>query len=220
MRMVKIVNGIGYVRIKKENMKQLIIDWMIAAGLVLVCCIDVEAQDLRSLITDEFQNRQTWFTYTDVNGQPVTEPYITKFGRLKRDYTAPALQRSQFAPGSAPIDIPTAGLAAEHWWMSFEILMKAQREYAGCVGEINENLRRLGQRCMLDQPCHPLYELVMVIREYWVPFNIVEQVGFNTPPRREDYIAHFEAGIMSVNQAVHHVGLCKETLSWIRTVKR
>lgn len=219
MRMVIIVNGIGYVRIKEGIMKQLILDWLIAIGLVVICSIEVEAQDLRELLTDEFQNRQTWFTYSE-NGQTITEPYITRFGRLKRDYTAPFLQQSQFAPGSGPLDIPNAALAAEHWWMSFEILMKAQREYADCVGAINENLRRLGQKCMLDQPCHPLYELVMVIREYWVPFNIVEQVGYNTPPRREDYVAHFEAGIMSVNQAVYHTNLCKQTLNWIRTVKR
>jgi len=178
----------------------------------------VHAQDLRALLTDEFKDRVVYLPYSEKGENKVTE-YQTKLGRLKRDYTAPFLTESSALPGATADDLPSAGLAMEHWWLSFEILMKAQREYAACVAGINENLTRLGQKCLIDQPCHPLYNTVMVIREYWVPSNIVGNIQYSdniTSPRKEDYIAHFKAGIESVNQAVYHVGLCKQTLTWIR----
>lgn len=178
----------------------------------------VHAQSLRELLTDEFKGRDIYLSYSENGENKVTE-YQTKLGRLKRDYTAPFLDVSVILPGATADDLPSAGLAMEHWWLSFEILMKAQREYSACVAGINENLTRLGQKCLIDQPCHPLYNTVMVIREYWVPSNIVGNIKYSdnlTSPRKEDYIAHFKAGIESVNQAVYHVGLCKQTLTWIR----
>ena len=189
--------------------------------LIVLCFIStkwVNAQDLRLLLTDEFKGRDLYLSYSEA-GENKVGIYQTKLGRLKRDYTAPFLTGSSFAPGSSPEDVPSVGLAMEHWWLSFEILMKAQREYAACVGGINEQLRRRGQTCMIDQPCHTLYNTVMVIREYWVPSNVVGNVQYSdniTSPRKEDYIAHFQAGIQSVNLAVYHVGLCNQTLEQLR----
>jgi hypothetical protein len=175
-------------------------------------------QDLRSLLTDEFKGREVPFVYN--NGKEnVIEPYITKLGRLKRDYKAPFLTVSAFSLGGRPSDLPTAGLAAEHHWLSFEILMKAQREYAACVAAINENLKRLGATCMIDEPCNSLYQTVMDVREYWVPALVVSPVFELSAPTKQTFIDHFEAGIIGVNNTVYHVGLCNQTLEWIRGVK-
>jgi hypothetical protein len=202
---------------KKEAGKIRVFGYLVCL-LVLISAKLALAQDLRSLLTNEFKGRTVPFVYN--NGKEnVVEPYVTKFGRLKRDYKAPFLTVSAFSLGGRPSDIPTAGLAAEHHWMSFEILMKAQREYAACVAAINENLRRLGAKCMIDQPCNSLYDTVMDIREYWVPFNIVSPVWENTAPSKQTFIDHFEAGIIGVNTTVYHVGLCNQTLEWIRGVK-
>lgn len=177
----------------------------------------VQAQDLRALLTDEFKGRTVPFVYSE-NGETKVIPYTTKLGRLKRDYKAPFLTTGNI--GAKPSDLPNAGLAAEHHWMSFEILMKAQREYAACVAGINENLRRLGATCMIDQPCNSLYQTVMDVREYWVPSLVVAPVWEVAAPSKQTFIDHFEAGIIGVNRVVYHTGLCNQTLEWIRTVKK
>jgi len=174
------------------------------------------AQDLHSLLTDEFKGRLVWVTYTDSNGVAKTEPYVTKMGRLKRDYTAPKINTSVFAPGSSFFDIPSVGLAIEHWWLSFELLMKAQRELAACVGAVNEHYTRLGWSCKVDQPCNQNYEPLMADREYWVPSLIVETDLSGKPPRKEDYINHFAAGVFGLNGTVDHVNGCKAHLNWVR----
>jgi len=188
----------------------------------ILCGELLAQQNPRDFVTDEFRGRLTFFTYSESEGNTVTVPYITKFGRLKRDFRAFNIVESSEAPGSSFDDIPSAPLAAEHWYFSFEMLMKVQREYAACVGALNENLIRLGVTCLVDQPCNSLYNDVMVTREYWVPFNIVENFSGgnpNQPPRREDFIAHFKGGIESIRIAISHRDSCEFALFQLRQIR-
>lgn len=192
---------------------------IILMGLLALSAPAVCQTNPRDFLTTEFANRITPITFTNSSGDVQTLWYENKFGRFKRDFKAFFLSESAVAPGASINDIPTVGLAMEHWWMSFELLMKAQREYASCVAGINENLLRLGQTCLLDQPCNPLYDTVLTIREYWIPFNIASYPTYPIPPTKEVFLDHFRAGMASVNQAVYHVGLCESTLVELRKMK-
>jgi len=166
---------------------------------------------------DGFRGRDVILTYTDKNGVTVKEPYRTVFPRFVRDFRATFITGTEFAedPNAGIEDIPTYGLALEHWWMSFEVLMKAQREYSECVAAINENYRLLGLP-ELHSPESPLRQIMLTIKEYWVPSFPIEWNSATVPPNKEVVLTHFIAGIASANQAVFHVGLCEITLGQAR----
>jgi hypothetical protein len=164
----------------------------------------------RDALSGEFVGLETSFVYMDDNGVVQVEDIKTKLGRLFRGIRA--FEISSIG-GVDPAAIPTAQLAAEHWWLSFEMLMLAQRDYAECLGAIKEHELRLGYTCLVDQPCSPHNVMIKVLRDYWVPFNIVYDVGI---PTRLDYVAHFEAGISGVNLILPHIGSCNSYLEFIR----
>lgn len=186
---------------------------IISLVLAVIFSTLVEAQtNPRDFLTPEFRDLETTLVYKDSQGNLKTEQYFSKLGRLKRGINAFTLTSVN---NELPSSIPTVGLAAEHWWLSFEMLMIAQRDYAACVGAVNEHHRRL-KVCLIDDPsCSPLASTVFVIRDYWVPFNIVFDMGV---PTKDTYIAHFEAGMLSVNQAIYHTSLCTGYLNYLRTI--
>ncbi len=182
---------------------------LLTAAIILLAST-AYAQNPRDFIDGEFIGLETTFIYKDASGSVKAEPYITRIGRLKRGTSA--FPFSNIA-GTNLNTIPTAGLAAEHWWLSFELLMIAQREYGACVAAVNEHHRARGW-CELDNPvCSGYAPVVHVIRDYWVPFNIVWDRGV---PTRETYIQHIEAGISSLNQALAHRYACRAYLATLR----
>lgn len=202
---------------RQRNAEDLIIgiSWvclvLTMALLLLGLVRDASAQNTRDFIDGEFIGLETTFVYKDAKGQVKAEPYKTRIGRLRRGIEAFPFTNLASADLNT---IPTAGLAAEHWWLSFELLMIAQRDYGACVAAVNEHHRRLGL-CALDNPaCSPYAGIVFIIRDYWVPFNIVWDGGV---PSRETYIAHIEAGMSSLNQALAHRDACRGYLYYLRT---
>lgn len=200
-------------------------------SLSLLFAGNAHAQGLIENLTDEFKGRTVKFVYTNEIGEVVTENYVTKFGIFnKAAEVSPIFGPEEGDPGTIIDDIPTAGLAAEHWWLSFELLMKGQREYAACVAGIRENQMRIrhkyppeqwstqGVSCLIDDPCSSLYQLILTIREYWVPFGIVENFTEQKPPTVESYRAHFAAGISGLNQVIEHRDLCRQGLELWRQI--
>jgi len=159
--------------------------------------------------TDEFKGRATKFTYSE-NGQCIVEDYVTKIGLFDRTADAKPLTGSLANPGAPVESIPTAGLAAEHYWMSFELNMKAQREYRACVAQI-ELIQEMQGACPLTAPCSPFRNSIFQLSEYWVPFNVIDNV-FEFPPGRLSYIEHFKAGIFTLNRMISHRDACRATL--------
>jgi hypothetical protein len=170
----------------------------------------------------EFRGLQTSITHTKPDGSVVTEPYSSKIGIYNRRCKAIRIEGSFANPGAGADQIPTAGLAQEHWWLSFEMLMKAQREYAECVARIEELQRLLGACLLTDPTCSPWEPLIIAVKEYWVPFGVVfnSKDGLSKPPRREDFIDHFVAGLSGLDQAIANRDLCLQTLEAVREQTR
>jgi len=167
------------------------------------------AQLTRDQLDPEFQGLQTTFVYRDsTTNNIVIEPLAIRLSRIKRGTKCQTLNNL-----TPPESLPTASLAFEHWWLSFEMLMICQREYGACVSSINEHLLSRRQ-CLIDDPkCSPYATLIHVLRDYWVPPNIVFQYGV---PTKEDYIAHFEAGMAGIDQLIPHIQACNRTLRSLR----
>ena len=179
----------------------------------------VAAQDgLHPGFTGEFRGIETGITHTLEDGTVVHDVYTSKIGRFSRTEDAIPISGSLARPGASIQDIPTVGLAAEHWWTSFELLMKGQREYAECVAAIEEYQRRRGECLLTDTTCNPLAGLIITLKEYWVPFGVVfnSKHGTSKPPRKQDFIDHFEAGIFGVNMIIQHRNVCRAVLAWER----
>jgi len=186
--------------------------------------------------TGEFRGLEGTITYTatDENHQPlfdendklivITEECKNLIGRYSRTADSFKISVSLTNPDADVDDIPTECLAREHWWTSFELLMKAQREYAECVGAVKEHQLRLGDTCFIDDPtCHPIGFLVTIIKEYWVPHSIVVYNNFgdvklDRPPRRKDWLNHFEAGISGIDTAINNRDACRSYLEFLRTI--
>ena len=163
----------------------------------------------RDFIDGQFIGLETTLVYQE-NSVVKVEPYITKIGRLKRGIDAFPLSNLTTNDLSS---LPTVGLAAEHWWLSFELLMIGQRDYAECIAAVNE-YHRIKNICLIDDPsCSSIAPLVLTIRDYWVPFNIVFDFGV---PSKETYIAHIEAGMSSLNQVIAHRDACRDYLQLLR----
>lgn len=168
----------------------------------------------------EFRGLETGITHTLEDGTVVHDIYTSKIGRFSRTMDAIPITGSLARPGASIQDIPTVGLAAEHWWTSFELLMKGQREYAECVAASEEHQRRLGICRYTDISCNGGFAmLIIVLKEYWVPFGVVVNVkhGTSKPPRKQDFINHFEAGIFGLNMIIGHRDACRAGLEWLRT---
>lgn len=172
----------------------------------------------RDCFKGEFRGIETSVTHTLPNGDITTELYSSKIGIFDRRCKAERITGSLARPGAGADEIPTAPLAKEHWWLSFEMLMKTQREYAECVARIEELQSLLGECLLTDPTCSPWEPLIIAIKEYWVPFGVVfnSKDGRSKPPRREDFIDHFIAGISGVDQAITNRDLCLETLEFTR----
>ncbi len=167
-------------------------------------------QNPRANFTDDFKGRATRFTYTNSIGQVIAEDYVTVLGMYNKTLDVLALGDSDL--GNPADLLPTAPLAAEHHWMSFELLMKGQREYRGCVARISEIQRRLGVACKIDDKCSSLYSLIIALSEYWVPWNITDNFGEH-PAGKRTYIGHFKAGLFGLNQIVAHRDACRAGLA-------
>lgn len=153
-------------------------------------------------------------TYTGENGQLVREPF-------KVPVTIPDFGDVSYITGSTQdpsrdfFKIPTFGLAKFHWWLfGSDVLPRAQRQYADCVGEIKGYQKLLGMSPLIDDPSSPLYHIVTTIREYVVPFDAVQHVDIrdgSVPPDLFSAQVHAEASVFSVNLTVYHKGLCRQT---------
>ncbi len=184
--------------------------------VLLVGFSSVQAQIVEQPLSGEFRGTVTNFAYTDENGDVVVEQCVRKIGLIDKFEKVVPITDSNAAPGSSIEDIPTACLAGEHWWVAFEILMKGQREYGDCVARINEQYRRIGFGCQIDDPsCSSIANLVVAVREYWPPFNPIDNFGEH-PPGRQSYIAHFGAAIAGVNNLFPHLDACNGYLNYLR----
>jgi len=182
---------------------------------VLLLTSLAKAQNPRELLNGEFAGMETTIVYRDDASNALREErYVSKIGRLKRGARAVPMSNLSTADTNT---IPGAGLMAEHWWLSFELLMLAQREYAECVAVVNFILQKKGACEIDDVRCSSLATTVQVIRDYWVPFNIVFDGGV---PGRITYRDHLDAGISSLNQALYHRDLCESYLTSISHLVR
>lgn len=170
-----------------------------------------QTTNLRDLLSGEFRGLKTTLVYQQ-NTSLVATPYSAKLGRFKRDVVCTPITTTAASLAA----IPDVGLAAEHHWMSFEMLMICQREYAVIVDRIKREETRLG-RCLIDDfRCSPYAVLISSLRDYWVPFNIVNEYG---PQTKERYIAHFEAGISGVQVTYNNIQAAKVYLNQLMNVR-
>jgi hypothetical protein len=156
-------------------------------------------------------------TYTGENGQIISEPFhvpvtIPDFGDVS--YVAGSTQD----PNRDFFKIPNFGLAKFHWWLfGFDVLPRVQRQYADCIGEIKGYQKLLGMTPLIDDPSHPLYDIVTSVREYTVPFEPIQfeseeyNKDYKLPARLIEAQVDAHAAVASVNVTVYHKGLCRQT---------
>ena len=169
------------------------------------------AADPRSNFTTEFLGRPTKLAIRETGKCRVVN-YTTQFGLYKRNVDPIPLD----LVANDPSNIPTAPLSAEHFHMSFELLMKGQHLYGVCVGALAEVQKTLNYPCPYDQPCSPLYDLISDLLMYWPPWNVVDNFH-EFPPGKLTYQEHFRAGALGVNQIVAHLEACRSSLKYWRT---
>ena len=155
-------------------------------------------------------------TYTK-DGQIISEPFhvpvtISDFGDVS--YVAGSTQD----PNRDFFKIPNYGLAKFHWWLfGFDVLPRVQRQYADCIGEIKGYQKLLGMTPLIDDPSHPLYNIITSVREYTVPFEPIQfeddvlNKDYKLPPRLIEAQVDAHAAVASVNITVYHKGLCRQT---------
>lgn len=116
--------------------------------------------------------------------------------------------------------IPTYGLARWHWWLTgFVLLPMAQKQYGECVAQIKVYQELVGHTPAIDAPNSVLHGIIVSVRDYQVPFDALQNHQTKTlPPTIEDAKAHFAAALVSYNINVYHIGLCKQTLNWYRSL--
>ena len=166
---------------------------------------------------------------------PTNITYLDSTGTITSEvFLAPDII-DDFGPisyiGGSPIDnariidaLPTFGIAKWHWWLfGFVTLPRAQRQYATCIGEIRAYQKLLGVRPLLDDPGSPLYAVITSVREYFVPFEPIQQIeeeDIHLPPDLERAKAHVGAALFTHNLTVFHLGLCKQTASYFEGLAR
>lgn len=110
-------------------------------------------------------------------------------------------------------DIPNFHLTEFHWWLfGFEILPRAQRQFADLIGEIKGYQRLLGHTVLIDDPQSPFYTIIIGVREYLVPFKAVEtDYEFNETllPDLAHMKQHTLAALDSINTTVFFKGMFK-----------
>lgn len=108
--------------------------------------------------------------------------------------------------------LPNFPIAAWHHWL-FGLVMdaRAQRQYAGCVERIKQSQRLLGLSPLIDDPSHPLYNTVINVREYQVPFHPMQNVDSHyAAPRLFEAKIHAEAALEHYNITVANLKLCEQ----------
>jgi len=182
--------------------------------LILIFLVILTTSPAVAQFTDEFRGRLTRITYANEAGECVNEEYTTKLGLFDRSQDAIPLSGSLNRPGASIDDITDVGLAMEHYWMSFELNMKAQREYRSCVAKI-EMIQEIMGECQLTHECNPNRDSILLLSEYWIPFNAIDNF-FEFPPGLSSYIGHFKAGVFTLNRMIAHRDACRGTLAFYK----
>lgn len=152
--------------------------------------------------------------YTGEDGKVVTEIFDSP--EIEKDVgQVPFIDLSVIDPGRLIDDIPTFGLAKWHWWLfGFDILPRAQRQYAQCVERITVYEELLGWSLTTDGVWR---ERILSIMEYTVPFEPVQNpYSVKKPPTKKHAIDHIKAAILGVNITVNETGLCTQYAEYLR----
>lgn len=129
------------------------------------------------------------------------------------------VSEAQFAAqGETFEDLPTFALAKWHWWLfGFVLLPEAQKQYSDCVGQIKAWQKIYNVYPLIDDPAHPLYPIILAIRQYQVPFvnfqNLFGSTNPELPPTHFDAIVDARAAVDSYNVTVYNFNLCQDTLA-------
>lgn len=124
------------------------------------------------------------------------------------------VDKSPIDPSRDILNFPNFPLAAYHHWLFSQLLFRAQRQYAQCIGELNVYNKLRGAPAV-DAPGQPLYELIQTIREYEVPFHAIASLYPHRPPTLEEAKAHASVALDTYNITVAHVHLCKLTVMYL-----
>lgn len=112
--------------------------------------------------------------------------------------------------------LPNFGIASWHHWLFSQILFRAQRQLADCVGEIRGYQKLLGESPLIDEEPNPSAGIIKSLREYEVPFAPIQNTDDNNggtdttrAPRLEDVKLHLAAALASINGTVEGRDLCR-----------
>lgn len=149
--------------------------------------------------------------YTNDSGEPVCEKATLPelegdFGRVGGIFASPIDARRMLET------LPTYALARFHWWVfGADILPRAQRQYADCVGRIRAYQELLKISPLIDGPSSPLLPVVEAVREYRVPMDPIQRENglADGPPTREDAVRHAIAAADTVNVTSANTALCE-----------
>lgn len=182
----------------------------IAIFALLILTSVASAQVSRADLDLEFAGMPSQLTYGTGTGLKVIN-MKNRLSRFKRGMKCKKITSNANALIS---QIPTVDLAAEHWWLSFEMQMICQRDYAVCVDDLEDLQKDMGITCMISDPsCSSAAETILRVRDYWVPFNI--QNATNGKVAREgEYKDQFKAGIDSVDLTYEHLQACLATVTY------
>lgn len=165
----------------------------------------------QTVVPNEFQEVNVCY---EQDGQLVSESFMAPTV-VPDDGPVQPITQSPIDPGRQFANIPSFGLARWHWWLFSQQLFRAQRQYAGCVERIKQSQRLLGLSPLVDEPGHPLHDIILAVREYEVPFDPIQNPSNKElPASRELAIAHVEAAAYSVNLTVAHTQACRATANW------
>lgn len=137
---------------------------------------------------------KTNFTYTDSTGIVRTDKITRLVGCLNPNLPACSLS----ALRTDADRIPTAQLAAEHYWMVFNLQQMAQAELWSCWKSYEEYQKLLHQSCLITNPvCSFAAATIRNLAKYWIEFNAPDASTWwkTQAPTKEDYLFHFKVGI-------------------------
>ena len=157
---------------------------------------------------NSFVSKQTNFTYTNLFGSTITEKVDRVVGCL-----SPKLEACSLSALRNDADfLPTANLAAQHFWMVLNVQQMAQSELMSCYAEYNAQLKLLKIPCMVtDESCSSAAVVINGIGRYWVEFNAPEGSTWwkTQPATRENYIFHYKTGIDGLDRILRHREYCR-----------
>ena len=104
--------------------------------------------------------------------------------------------------GHVSHEIDSFGVAKWGWWLvGFEILPRAQRQYAQCIERVKIFEQMLRITPLVDHG--PLRERIFALMDYVVPFEVMQNIDtLFLPPTKEDALRHLEAAVFTVNLTV------------------